>query len=196
MKLLAHPISAVVIGASAGGVEALLALLPRLPIDYPYPVIVVLHLSEREDSVLPRLFAARTAMPVIEARDKQPVRAGTIHFAPAGYHLLVERDRHFALSIDAPEHYSRPSIDVLFESAADAWGEHLAGVLLTGANEDGAAGLATIAARGGLALVQSPDEAVIATMPQAAIDTMTPHAVLTLAELTRTLCALAGKEPL
>jgi two-component system chemotaxis response regulator CheB len=160
---------AVVIGASAGGVEALLALLSGLPADYPLPIVVVLHLTEERESLLPEVFSNRCAMPVVEAADKTPLRAGTIHFAPAGYHLLLEEDRTFSLSCDAPEHFSRPSIDVLMESCADAIGAGLVGILLTGANEDGAQGLAHVREAGGLAVVQDPQEAQAPQMPQAAI---------------------------
>ncbi|MBC7435759.1 MAG: chemotaxis protein CheB, partial [Bdellovibrionales bacterium] len=107
--------SALVIGASAGGVEALLQLLSGLPGSYPLPVIVVLHISDDRNSLLSEVFSYRLAVPVMEAADKLPVQPGTVYFAPAGYHLLVEADASFSLSCDAREHYSRPSIDVLME---------------------------------------------------------------------------------
>jgi two-component system, chemotaxis family, protein-glutamate methylesterase/glutaminase len=174
---------AVAIGASAGGVDALLQMMARLPASYPLPVVVVLHLPENRDSLLAEVFGNRCAIAVREAADKEPLAPGTLYFAPAGYHLLLEADRSFSLSCDAPEHFSRPSIDVMMESAADVFGAGLAGVLLTGANEDGAAGLARIVQAGGLAVVQDPDEAQVPDMPLAALARTEPDFILRLAEI-------------
>ncbi|KAF1053864.1 MAG: Chemotaxis response regulator protein-glutamate methylesterase [Stenotrophomonas maltophilia] len=187
---LRRDIQAVVIGASAGGVEALFQLLDELPANYSLPLVVVLHLPESRESLLVDLFDRRLRLPVREAQDKAPVQPGTLYFASAGYHLSIEQDRSFALSREAPRHFSRPSIDILFESAADTYREHLAGVLLTGANEDGAAGLARIHAGGGLSIVQDPAEASIATMPQAAIDLHRADYILPLREIHALLCRL------
>ncbi|MBN8849606.1 MAG: chemotaxis protein CheB, partial [Sphingomonas sp.] len=145
----AGPIEAVAIGASAGAVEALSAILPRLPADYPLPVLVVVHVPADRRSVLATLFQSKCRIAVREAEDKEPVVPGTVYFAPPDYHLQVEADRTLSLSADDPVLYSRPSIDVLFESAADAYGAALAGVVLTGANQDGARGLAAVAEAGG-----------------------------------------------
>jgi len=175
-----HVIEAVVIGASAGGVQALLALLSELPADFRLPIVVVLHLPADRDSQLAEIFQRRLPIPVREAAYKEGIAPGTLYFAGPGYHLLVEMDRSFSLSSEAPVHYSRPSIDVLMESAADAYGASLAGILLTGANTDGAAGLAKIRRRGGLTVVQDPAEAQASTMPEAAIRTMQPNLILTL----------------
>lgn len=174
---------AVALGASAGGIDALFALLAGLRPPLDAALIVVLHLPQQHESLLPQLFANRTALPVQEAQPNAAVQPGTVYFAPAGYHLLVEAERRFALSCDAPVLFSRPSIDVLFESCADAYRERLAGFVLTGANEDGAAGLATIRAAGGLTAVQDPAEAAHAAMPQAAIARAEPDFVLPLAGL-------------
>jgi two-component system chemotaxis response regulator CheB len=174
---------AVAVGASAGGIDALFALLAGLQPPLAAALVVVLHLPEQQESLLPQLFAQRTALPVQEAQPNAPVQPGTIYFAPPGYHLLVEAERSFALSCDAPELFSRPSIDVLFESCADVYGDRLVGIVLTGANEDGARGLATIKARGGLAAVQDPQEAIHAAMPIAAIERAAPDFVLPLAGL-------------
>jgi two-component system chemotaxis response regulator CheB len=174
---------AVAVGASAGGIDALFALLAGLQPPLAAALVVVLHLPEQQESLLPQLFAQRTALPVQEAQPNAPVQPGTIYFAPPGYHLLVEAERSFALSCDAPELFSRPSIDVLFESCADVYGDRLVGIVLTGANEDGARGLATIKARGGLTAVQDPQEAVHAAMPIAAIERAAPDFVLPLAGL-------------
>ena len=186
-------VEAVAIGASAGGVDALLALLSGLPASYALPIVVVLHQAEDRDSLLSDLFANRAALRVREAADKETLAPGTLYFAPPGYHLLLESDRSFSLSCDAPEHYSRPSIDVLFESAADALGAGLAAVLLTGANEDGASGLARVGRLGGLTVVQDPDEARSPEMPRAALALRAPDYVLVLEDI-HTL--LANLEPL
>lgn len=175
-----HHIEAVVIGASAGGVHALLTLLSALPAGFRLPLVAVLHLPEGRESRLADLFRPRLAMAVREAADKESIAPGTLYFASPGYHLSVEKDRTFSLSCEAPVHYSRPSIDVLMESAADAYGAGLAGVLLTGANFDGAAGLARIRQLGGLTVVQDPAEAEVPTMPEAAIRKLHPHFIHTL----------------
>lgn len=178
--------SAIVIGASAGAVEALLALLPGLPADSP-PILVAVHVPPDRDNMLVPLLQARCALQIKEAEDKETARGGVVYFAPPDYHLLVEQTGDLALSSDEAVHYSRPSIDVLFESAADAWGPHLAGVILTGANDDGAAGLAAVARAGGLALVQDPTRAAAAAMPQAALAACPGAASLSLSALTARL---------
>lgn len=162
-------LQAVVIGASAGGVQALSQVLPALPVDFPIPVIVVVHIPPRRDNALVDLFADKCRIPVKEAEDKEPLEPGTIYFAPSDYHLLVEAGGSLALSSDEPVNHSRPAIDVLFESAADAFGSELAGIVLTGANSDGAAGLRAICAVGGRGIVQDPASAEMATMPRAAL---------------------------
>lgn len=182
--------SALVMGASAGGVEALLELLPSLPRSYGPPVIVVLHMSDERSSLLTEVFGYRLALPVCDVADKMPVEPGTVYFAPAGYHLLIEADATFSLSCDAREHYSRPSINVLMESAADVWGKGLAAVLLTGANQDGAAGLARVGQAGGLTVVQDPSDAQSAVMPQAAIDLQAPDYVLPLQQIKHLIAQL------
>jgi len=186
--------SAVAIGASAGGVEALLQLLSGLPAAYPLPVIVVVHLADDRGSLLSEVFGYRLALPVREAGDKDAIQPGTVYFAPSGYHLLVEKDFSLSLSCDPREHFSRPSIDVLMDSAADAWGPALAGILLTGANEDGAAGLACVGRAGGLTVVQDPSDAQSPTMPQAAIKLQNPDFVLPLRDI-KTLIAQLSPEP-
>ncbi|MET0962260.1 MAG: chemotaxis protein CheB [Noviherbaspirillum sp.] len=183
-------IEAVVLGGSAGGLEALLRVLSGLPADFSLPLIALLHLPSGGDSKLAEVLGARLAIPVREAGDKQPIAPGTLYVAPGGYHLLVEQDYSFALSCEAPVHYSRPSIDVLMESAADAWRARLAGILLTGANDDGADGLARIGELGGLTVVQDPDEAAIPTMPRAAILRRAPDLILPLARIGALLIEL------
>jgi len=188
-------VKAIVIGASAGGVEALLGILGPLRKGFRLPIIVVLHLPDERRSQLAEVFSRRVSMRVEEAGDKTPVESGTLYFATPGYHLSVEEDHSFSLSQEDRVHYSRPAIDFLFESAADAYGPALAAVLLTGANRDGARGLAQVKRRGGLTVVQDPGEAQVATMPLAALETHQPDHVLPihgigrlLAELERIAC--------
>ncbi|MGI4778293.1 MAG: chemotaxis protein CheB [Janthinobacterium lividum] len=181
---------AVVIGASAGGIEALLKLLADLPSPWRLPLIAVVHLPERRESLLAQVFGQRLCIPVREAVDKAQVEDGVLYFAPPSYHLSIERQRVFSLSCEPPVLWSRPSIDVLMSSAADAYGPALAGVLLTGANQDGARGLLHIHRAGGLTAVQDPADAKVATMPRAALDLHAPDFVLPLRELRELLVRL------
>lgn len=159
---------AVVIGASAGALEALTAILPSLPEHFPLPLMIVVHMPPGKESILVDLFRARCRIQVREAEDKEPVCAGTAYFAPPDYHLLVEADRCLSLSNEEAVLHSRPSIDVLFESAADAYGPAVIAVVLSGANHDGAAGLRAVSEAGGTAIVQSPKGAFASAMPEAA----------------------------
>jgi two-component system chemotaxis response regulator CheB len=179
---MTREIEVIVIGGSAGALDALSAILPALPANFPIPVAMVLHVPPTR-SYLAEVLGARTRLKVKEADDKEPLTAGTIFVAPPNYHLLIERDRRLALSVDEPVFFSRPSIDVLFESAADSCGPVLAGLLLTGANEDGARGLARIKAAGGTTLVQSPETSPMVVMPEAAIRLHRIDHVLPLAEI-------------
>ncbi|MBV4485052.1 chemotaxis protein CheB [Pseudomonas sp. SWRI153] len=183
-------IEAVVIGASAGGVEALLTLLGPLRRGYVLPIIIVLHLPEERRSHLAEVFSRRMELPVKEAEDKQDIQGGTVYFATPGYHLSVEQDRSLSLSLEDRVHHSRPSIDYLFESAADVYGPTLAAVLLTGANQDGAHGLAYVKRCGGLTIVQDPEDAQVATMPQAALNIQQPDHVLPIHGIGRLLVEL------
>jgi two-component system chemotaxis response regulator CheB len=181
------PIEAIVIGASAGGIKALLHILKPLPANYRLPIMIVLHLPHDRDSKLAEVFQHHLATPVQQARDKEWIKPGIIYIAGSGYHLSVEKNFSFSLSTEEPESYARPSIDILMHSAADAYGSAVAGVLLTGANHDGAAGLASIKAAGGLPIVQDPNEAEVPIMPRAAISLCKPDFVLTLNEIHRLL---------
>lgn len=160
---------AVVIGASAGALEALTMILPSLPAHFPLPIVVVVHLPPHRDSLLAELLGARCELKVVEAEDKESLMPGTVYIAPPDYHVLIESDLSVSLSIEEEVLYSRPSIDVLFESAAEACGEALIGIVLSGANEDGAQGLKAIADVGGITLVQQPETASSSTMPRAAM---------------------------
>lgn len=185
-------LDAIVVGASAGGVEALSALLGALPANLDVAVLVVLHLPRGRRSLLPQIFGPRCAVPVIEAGDKSPVRPGTVYLAPPDYHLLVDTGPCTALTVDPPVNYSRPSIDVLFESAADLWGRRLAGVILTGGNQDGAEGLAAVRRAGGVTLVQDPADALVPAMPAAALQLGPADRVLPLAGLVHLFASLTG----
>jgi two-component system, chemotaxis family, protein-glutamate methylesterase/glutaminase len=184
-------IELVVVGASAGGVEALGFLLQALPEQFYPPVAIVLHLPPDRSTFLPQLFARKCARPVKEAEDKEPLVNGTVYFAPPDYHLLVEPDRSISLSRDEPLHYSRPSIDLLFESAALAYREKLLGIILTGASKDGAEGLKQIRECGGQAWIQQPDEAAARIMPESAISIAGFNRLATLKEISEGLSQLA-----
>jgi len=179
----ARRVDAIVVGASAGAVEALGLLLPALPAELDVPVIVVVHLPANRPSLLADLFAPKCALDVREAEDKAEVRPRTIWFAPPGYHLLLERERTFALSVDEPVNFSRPSIDVLFESAAEVYRARLLAMVLTGANQDGSQGAAAVHRAGGLVAVQDPDTAQAPTMPALCIARTQPHFVGSLTDL-------------
>jgi two-component system, chemotaxis family, protein-glutamate methylesterase/glutaminase len=187
-------IDAVVIGASAGGVEALSVLLPALPPDTAAALFVVLHLPRDRPSLLADIFARKCSVKVREAQDKEPVKPGTVYFAPSNYHLLVDRGPQLALSVDDLVHHSRPSIDVLFESAADVYRHRLLGIILTGANEDGARGLATVHDSGGITVVQEPRKAQSPQMAMSALKLRAPDYVLLLDEIAAMLGTL-GAEP-
>jgi len=180
-------VQAVVIGMSAGGLEALSQMLRDMPEDFGLPLIVVQHVPENHPSQIVEIFQRLCSLQVDEARDKDRPKPGHLYFAPPGYHLQVEMDRTFSLSVDPRVHYARPSIDVLFDSAADVWGDQLAGILLTGANSDGAEGLHSIARYGGLTVVQEPTEALADTMPRSALKLFQPDYVLPLAGIRQLL---------
>jgi two-component system, chemotaxis family, protein-glutamate methylesterase/glutaminase len=189
---LKERIEGVVIGASAGGVEALSELLPALPAGFRPSMFIVLHLPRERPSLLVQIFERRCAIPVREAEDKEPAEPGTVYFAPPDYHLLLEKSRQIALSTEEPVHFSRPSIDVLFESAADAYGARLLGIILTGANEDGSAGLQAVHAAGGVTVVQKPDGAKVPAMIVSALQRGPADFVLSLPEIAELLSGLTS----
>lgn len=176
-------IGGIVIGGSAGAFEALDSLLPALPPRLAAAVFIVLHLPGDRPSALADIFAPKCIRPVEEAEDKAPARPGTVYFAPPDYHLLIEKGPYLALSVDAPVNLSRPSIDVLFESAADVYGPSLMGIILSGGSADGAAGLAAVHAAGGLTVVQEPRSAAVPLMITSALERCPAHRVLALDEI-------------
>lgn len=161
--------TAVAIGGSAGAVQALLRILPDLPADYPLAVLIVVHVPPDRENALVKLYQDRCRIAVKEAEDKEPAAPGVVYFAPSDYHLLVEMDGTLSLSSDELVNMSRPAIDVLFESAADAFGPALTAIVLTGANQDGAQGLRAVAAAGGEVIVEDPATAYASAMPLAAL---------------------------
>lgn len=174
---------AIAIGCSAGGLAALERLLAQLDPRLPQPLLVCCHTGSATVELMCELLARHTRLAVTEAREREQPRPGTVHVAPSGYHLLIEHDRHFALSVDPRVSYARPSIDVLFDSAAETYRDALIGIVLTGANSDGAAGLATVRRHGGVAIVQEPGDAESPTMPQAALERAGADYCLPLADI-------------
>jgi two-component system chemotaxis response regulator CheB len=174
---------AIVIGTSAGGLSALSTLLEKLPPDYNLPIIVVQHRSKDQKNLLEEVLQLKCKIKIKQADEKEKIKKGIVYIAPPDYHLLIENDLTFSLSCDELVSYSRPSIDVLFESAAVAYREALIGIILTGASNDGASGLQTIKKYGGLTVAQSPAEARFPHMPGAAIDKGGAMLILTLNEI-------------
>jgi two-component system chemotaxis response regulator CheB len=179
-----------VVGVSAGGLEALHLLIPSLPSDFPCPVLIVQHRASDSDDYLARSLNQSSAVTVKEAEEKERVREGVVYLAPADYHLLIERDGTLSLSVAPAVNFSRPSIDVLFESAAMAWADRLIGIVLTGANHDGAHGLEIIRRRGGTVIVQDPEDAEHDTMPRAALEAVAADHVPRLRDVAPLLSTL------
>ena len=181
-----------VVGTSWGGLAALRELVSCLPADLRIPVVLIQHRHRMSDEALPRLLQDRTPLDVCEAEDKMPIEPGHIYVAPADYHLLVDADGYFTLSVEEPVRYSRPSIDVTFTSAADVFGGRTIGVVMTGANADGAAGLKRIAERGGAAIVQEPVTAESPAMPTAALEAVPKARVMVLSQIGSAIAELAA----
>lgn len=173
----------VMIGGSAGGLEAILHTLPGLKADLPLAVVIILHRKTNNDGALVELLTTRTKVLVKEAEEKELIKAGTIYVAPADYHLLIEKDKTFSFDFSEKVNYSRPSIDVGFDTASDAFGSGLVCILLSGANADGVNGLIATRQRGGTVAVQDPDDAEVDYMPRQAIETMQVDHVLKIARM-------------
>ena len=181
----------IVVGVSAGGLHALRTLVAALPAGFEIPLAVVQHRS-RDSELLCELLQECAPLVVSEVNDKMPILPGNVYVGPPDYHLMVE-DGYFALSTDEPVRFSRPSIDVMFRSAADAYGPDLVGVVLTGANADGSLGLRAIVERGGYALVQDPASAEVGVMPQQALKAVPTACVLPLDRIGPHLAAIRGR---
>lgn len=185
---------AIVMGTSLGGLKALMEIIPKLPINFPVPIIVVQHIHKDSDEFPSSYLNKNSALTVKEANEKEKTASGYVYIAPANYHLLVEDDETFTLSVDAKVNHNRPSIDVLFESAAEVFKLQLIGIILTGANEDGAVGLKRIKQFGGLTIVQDPDEAESGIMPKAAIALCKVDYILSLKEIMKFLLNLSNNK--
>lgn len=187
-------IKAVVIGTSAGGLRALKCIIEKLPAQFDIPILIVQHLSPQSGSFLPNYLGQFTHLQVKEAEPNEPILNGYVYIAPANYHLLVEKDKKLSLTVDEKVNFSRPSIDLLFESAAEAFLDQLLAILLTGANNDGANGIIRIHQLGGTTIAQHPESAEVKTMPQSAIETGNIDWVLHLNEISVFLSQMAEKK--
>jgi len=185
------PFQIVAVGTSLGGFEALKTILGGLPGDFPAAVAVVQHRSVEDSEGMLQMMEPYVKLPIIEVEDKDQIKGGCVYLSPPNYHLVAERE-YFALSADSPVLHARPSIDVLFESVAESFGEHAIGVLLTGMSRDGTAGLARIKERGGRVIVQDPASAEGPMMPQSAIASVAVDRVLPLAEIAPFLVELCA----
>ena len=183
----------VIVGTSTGGLKALQTLLSGLPAEFSLPIVIAQHRGKDLESGLCEYLCEFTCLPVIEPDDKEPLRDGHVYLAPRDYHLLIE-NRSFALSTAQSVRFARPSIDVLFESAADAFQTRAIGVILTGANTDGAQGLATIKSRGGFTIVEDPASAAARELPDAAIAQAAPDRILALDQIAPCLVTLSESQ--
>ena len=182
---------AIAIGVSAGGLHALTTLFEQLPADYPIPVMVIQHRSRDPKDLLEEVLQHKCKITIKQADEKEKIKSGFVYIAPPGYHLLVEQDRTFSLSSDEHVSFSKPSIDVLFESASEVFKKKLVGMILTGANNDGAAGISAVKKYGGLTIAQYPPEAQFPFMPQAAIDKGGVDCIWTLKQIQKFLLELS-----
>ena len=185
-----HKYDAIVVGTSAGGLYALTSLLQDLSPNFPVPVIIVQHRSKDMRDLLEEILQIKLKIRVKQADEKEKITAGYVFIAPPDYHLLIENDYTFSLSSDPPVRFSRPSIDVLFESAAIVYGDKMAAIILTGANSDGAAGIVAVKKNGGLTIVQNPESANFPFMPAASIKTQAVDKVWNLVEIKEFLNGL------
>lgn len=186
---------AVAIGVSTGGVSALKLILGALPADFPIPVMVVTHIAPDSNDGLALLLDSLCAIRVKEADEQEILTPGTVYLAPANYHMLVERGGTLSLTIDPPVNFARPSVDVLLDSAAEIYGSELIGIILTGAGNDGSKGLLSIKERGGLAIVQDPDDAEIGSMPRSALQLLEADYVVILKQVSTLLMKLVKEQP-
>lgn len=181
---------AIVVGVSSGGMNAMKVMFSLLPKDFNTPVIIVQHIGAHSDSQWIKFLNDKSNLPIKEADEKEKIESGKVYLAPANYHLLIEKDRTFSLTVDERVNYSRPSIDVLFESAAEVYVDKLIGVILTGSNNDGANGIKRVKECGGLAIIQNPETAESAFMPKSAIAAITPDYILSLEAIAELLIEL------
>ncbi len=183
----------IVMGASAGGIQTLTSILTRLNPEFNLPILIVQHISPDQTDVFTKTLIPKCPLQIHEADDKMVMKAGCVYFAPPNYHLLVDEDNILSLSVDEKVHYSRPSIDVLFQSAADVFGKGCVGILLTGANEDGSEGLCKIHDAGGFTTVQDPKTAPSPFMPESALKQCEGHEVLSVDGIVKLLNGLSAE---
>lgn len=187
-------LKAIVIGTSYGGLETLKAIIPHLPKNFSLAVLIVLHIGDHKNDSFVNYLNKKSKIPVKEADEKEEIKAGTVYFAPPNYHLLVENDSTISLSTDPKIHHSRPSIDVLFESAAWHYKNQLIGILLTGLNHDGAQGIKEIQKYGGVTIVEDPETAIATIMPASAIEIMKPDYILNSDQIFQKISELSELE--
>jgi len=181
------PYEAIVIGVSSGGMKAMKVLFSLLPMNFKTPIVIVQHIGSRSENIWIRLLNEKSHLEIKEADEKEKIEKGKAYVAPPNYHLMIEMDRTFSLTIDERVNYARPSIDVLFESAAEVYRDKLIGIVLTGANNDGTKGIKHIQECGGLTIVQHPDTAESSTMPSSAIAAIHPDYILSLEDIVTLL---------
>jgi two-component system, chemotaxis family, protein-glutamate methylesterase/glutaminase len=186
-------IDAFFIGTSAGGIDALQMLFSRLPDTFSIPLVIVQHMPPNARTNPALVFGLKSKLTMIEAHDKTEIQPRHIYFSSPGYHLLVEKDGTLSLSQDDPVHFSRPSIDVLFESVALNYGHRACGILLTGANADGAEGLKAIQQAGGLTMVQDPEDSIYSTMPKAALALLKPDFVGSINDIAKKILEITSE---
>jgi len=177
--------AAIVIGVSSGGMNAMKIIFSLLPADFKLPIVIVQHIGARSENQWIELLNQRSSLKIKEADEKEKIESGTVYIAPANYHLLIEKNKTFSLTIDERVNYARPSIDVLFESAAESYGRSLIGIVLTGSNHDGTIGIMRIQDCGGLCIVQDPATAESPYMPASAIRAIKADHILQLEEIVR-----------
>lgn len=179
------------IGGSSGSLGVVLNILVALPENFPIPVILVMHRSNSQESLLGEVLAIKSNMPVLEIEEKESIRGGTVYLAPVDYHVLIETDKTFSLDYSEKVNYSRPSIDVTFISAAAVFGNRVTGILLSGANNDGTEGLISIKEQGGYCIIQDPEDAIVGYMPRYALERTQADAVLSGPEIIRYLLSIS-----
>jgi two-component system chemotaxis response regulator CheB len=190
---LKHPCELLIIGGSAGGLDVLLEVLPKLKTSISFPIVIVLHRKNTQEETLTALMSIKATLPVKEIEDKEPIQESVIYIAPADYHLLIEKSHYFALDYSEKVNFSRPSIDVTFESAADVYGASLVCIVLSGANNDGTQGAKAVKEKGGVVAAQQPETAVVPFMPDFMIKNVQPQHVLNIPQLIQFINSLGNR---
>lgn len=187
---IVRPCEMLVIGGSAGSLDVLLEIFPKLKTKLSFSIVIVLHRKSSADLTLTELISIKTVLPVKEVEDKESIQKSVVYVAPADYHLLIEKTQHFALDYSEKVNFSRPSIDVVFESAANVYGSALTCIVLSGANNDGTEGARIIKEKGGVVVAQQPETAIVSFMPEFVIKNVQPHYILNTQELIQFINSL------